>query len=281
MKRTRTFLVILTALPLMIVGGGFAQDNPPEPPSVADVAAKKLEALQEALDLSAEQSASLSVLFVNSITQHREIMEQTRALRDSVKSGVDTILTDEQLQEVRQNRRLRGALRLEPPREGSRGPRGFRGPPNDRGREGFRRIAEALELTDEQRADIRRLAGEEGVDRREAVDQVLTDEQRAQLETLRESFSGHEGRGGPGAHPGMRGRRGGLERFAEALEITDEQRAEIRRLIAEEDVNRRDALDQVLTDEQRARMEELREEHAERGGPRGPRGKHRGPQRAL
>ena len=320
MRTAKTYFILLAALPFFMAGATFAQDTPPaspEPPSIADITAEKLTALQGALDLTEEQTASLSVLFVNSLTQQREVMEQMRGIHESVKTGVDTILTDEQKEILAKNRRLRGAVSLAPPPQGPRGSRGgpegfrgerprgredfrgerprdredfrgerprdredFRGEPN-RARDGFRRLAMALDVTEEQHAEIRRLITEDKAAMRNALDQVLTEEQKAKLEDIRETLppphmAGPRGRRGPEeGQQGMRGPRGGIERLTKDLELTEDQRAEIRRLVTEGDVRPPEALDRVLTDEQKARLEELRAERP--GRERRREGRERGP----
>lgn len=91
---------------------------------------------------------------------------------------------------------------------------------------------------------------------------------------------------GPGDGPGMRGhgpdRRGPLGPLGEELGLTDEQKAEIRTIMAEEMPAARERIEErvagVLTAEQQSMLEELKAEHPERGrtgkgrGMRGPGG---------
>ncbi len=202
--------LILTAIlcPVLAAGIALAQDPPerPEPPSVDEVVGKKVEALQSALNLAPEQVTSFTELLTNSITQEREIQDQIRALHEQIRDLKQTtrknfgvILTDEQEEQLKSTPRLRGVLGGE--RSGRGGPRGRMqaghrgrgdGPEGGRGiggRGGYRgtprgagRIMEALELSEEQRAQLQELREAGDVDRHEALEQVLTPEQIEKLE---------------------------------------------------------------------------------------------------
>jgi len=132
---------------------------------------------------------------------------------------------------------------------------------------------------------------------RASMNEVLTDEQEARLEELHES-RGHRGFKGGGFH-GPHDPEEHLSRLTEALDLTDAQVAEIRAIFeeqrpkfealhgdaSEDREGRREAfmelreetharVSAVLTEEQRARFEELKRSHEGHHGPRG--GGHRG-----
>lgn len=141
------------------------------------------------------------------------------------------------------------------------------------------RIADELELTDEQKTEIRTIIAEEMPAARERIEErvsrVLTAEQQEKLaaqKAERQEMQGREGKrgmrgpGGPGAR---------LERMADMLELTDDQKSRLREIIArareEHRAEMQGKIDGVLTAEQKAKAEELREQRrermAERGGP--------------
>jgi Spy/CpxP family protein refolding chaperone len=144
------------------------------------------------------------------------------------------------------------------------------------------RMADELGLTDEQKAEIRAIMAEEMPAARQRIEErvagVLTEEQQARLAELKEEHPGMmSGRRGPGKGRGMRGPGGPgarLERMAEALDLTDEQKTAVRELFAEARQEKRDEMHEkisaLLTPEQQEKLDELRSERearmAERGG---------------
>lgn len=147
------------------------------------------------------------------------------------------------------------------------------------------RVADALELTDEQKAEIRAIMDEEMPAAREKVEArvngVLTAEQQEKLAALKAERPERPGKGrkhgmrGPGGHaPGGPGAR--LERMADALELTDDQKSQMREILdrarEEHRAEMQEKIDSVLTPEQQARAEELREQRRERMGERGATG---------
>lgn len=201
--------LILTAIlcPVLAAGVAFAQDPPerPEPPSVDEVVGKKVEALQSALNLTPEQTASFTELLTNSITEERDIQTQIRALHEQIRELKQTtrenfgvILTDEQEEQLKSDRRLRGVLGGERASRGGQkgqmrggrkgrgnGPDGGHGFEGRGGQRGAGRIMQALELTEEQRTQLHELRAEGDLDMHEALEQVLTPEQQEKLEELR------------------------------------------------------------------------------------------------
>lgn len=194
----------------------------------------------------------------------------------------------------------------ESPTDAVRGRRGRRGQNNramrgHRGRRGhghMRQAFEALNLTDNQKSQIRairesaRSQMQEGADRtarramrtetRRLIHEVLTPAQRSQLETLRTEH-----------RENRQARR--LERMTERLSLTTSQQARIRQILEESATSRRAArrnadspgavravrqrtraaIERVLTPEQRETMGEMRSRRGERGerGRRGRRGR--------
>jgi periplasmic protein CpxP/Spy len=122
----------------------------------------------------------------------------------------------------------------------------------------------ALNLTSEQQAQMDEIHQNE----RSQIDDILTTEQKAQLETAREnhqrsrqSESGERPEGQPEGQPGERpeGRRGGGRGF-EALNLTADQRTQIEAVRS----TAREQMDAVLTPEQRQQLEQHRQEHEQR-----------------
>ncbi len=105
------------------------------------------------------------------------------------------------------------------------------------------RMQSTLDLTDEQVAEMRRIRDNGGT--REEIQAVLTDEQRAKAEQMRQ------------AH----GKRGGdkLARMQQHLGLSDEQVAEMRSI--RDNGGTREEMHAVLTDEQRAQLDRMRQQH--------------------
>ncbi len=127
---------------------------------------------------------------------------------------------------------------------------------------------ERLTLTDEQRTQLEAIRE----DTRNQVEAVLTDEQRQQANAAREQFENRRAEFA-GLTPEerqarreeMRGQRGGpggpSEPFAE-LNLTDTQREQISNIME----NARAESENVLTDEQRQQLQEWRDSRPERSG---------------
>ena len=135
-------------------------------------------------------------------------------------------------------------------------------------------MLERLDLTDEQKEQLQALRKEQresmreqretmaamGEEQREAVMNILTEEQQETLEEMR----------------GRRGkffdRRGGMGAFSR-LDLTDEQKEQVKELrteqrseIRETRQKHRTALENVLTEEQREKLEEMKDDAFYRGG---------------
>ena len=159
------------------------------------------------------------------------------------------------------------------------------------------RMLEHLDLTDEQQEQLvelrekhmeamrgqRETMAAMGKEQREAVMNILTDEQQETMKEMRSKrgkFFGQRGWGGKGRHDMRRGgkdhdmRRGGKGAFSR-LDLTDEQkeqlvelRKEQRTEMRESRQNHRTALESVLTDGQREKLEDMKDEAFYGGGRR-------------
>lgn len=103
-----------------------------------------------------------------------------------------------------------------------------------------------LNLTSDQRAQMQEIHQNE----RSQIENILTAEQKAQLETVREN----RGTARRGENRGMPGRR------FESLNLTSEQRSQIESVRS----TARDQMDAILTPEQRQQMEEYKQQRQER-----------------
>lgn len=103
-----------------------------------------------------------------------------------------------------------------------------------------------LNLTSEQQTQMQQIHENE----RSQIENILTAEQKAQLETAREN----QGTPRRGENRGMPG-----QRFA-SLNLTDEQRSQIESIRS----TAREQMDAMLTSEQRQQMEQHRQQHQER-----------------
>ncbi len=159
------------------------------------------------------------------------------------------------------------------------------------------RMLEHLDLTDGQKEQLqavrekhreamreqRETMAAMGKEQREAVMNILTDEQQETMKEMRSKrgkFFGQRGWGGKGRHDMRRGgkdhdmRRGGQGAFSR-LDLTDEQKEQLVELRKEQRTEMREsrqkhrtALESVLTDEQRERLEEMKDEAFYSGGRR-------------
>ena len=151
------------------------------------------------------------------------------------------------------------------------------------------RMLEHLDLTDGQKEQLQAVREKHreamreqratmaamGKEQREAVMNILTDEQQETMKEMRSKrgkFFGQRGWGGKGRHDMRRGgkdhdmRRGGQGAFSR-LDLTDEQKEQLVELRKEQRTEMREsrqkhrtALESVLTDEQREKLEEMKDE---------------------
>lgn len=184
--------LLVATLMIGSAGDALAQRGP------ADADAM-LNRLRIQLELSEQQADQLRPMLQTHAQQRAELMEQIRragtplrdnpefaALRERHREQVEAVLTPEQVQKYRTMQRQFNNRRTAP---GARGPmmrgQGSPGPNLDR-------MAQRLNLTDEQQAQIREVMEQQSV-RRDAmrtvfqnqVGEILTDEQRAMWEEMR------------------------------------------------------------------------------------------------
>ena len=150
------------------------------------------------------------------------------------------------------------------------------------------RMLEHLDLTDEQKEQLQALHEKHreamreqretmaamGKEQREAVMNILTDEQQEAMKEMRSKrgkFFDQRGWGGKGRHDMRRGGKGAFSR----LDLTDEQKDQLVELRKEQRTEMREsrqkhrtALENVLTDEQREKLEEMKDEAFYGGGRR-------------
>ena len=156
------------------------------------------------------------------------------------------------------------------------------------------RMLEHLDLTDEQKEQLKELHEKHreamrgqretmaamGKEQREAVMNILTDEQQETMKEMRSKrgkFFGQRGWGGIttcGADKDHDMRRGGKGAFSR-LDLTDEQKEQLVELRKEQRTEMREsrqkhrtALENVLTDGQREKLEEMKDEAFYGGGRR-------------
>ena len=147
-------------------------------------------------------------------------------------------------------------------------------------------MVERLDLTDAQKEQLQALRKEHrearreqretmatmGKEQREAVMGILTEEQQETLKGMRGKRGKFFDRGGGKGRD--HARRGGLGAFSR-LDLTDEQKEQLKVLrtghrteIRETRQMHRTALEKVLTDEQREKLEEMKDEAFYGGGKR-------------
>ena len=137
-----------------------------------------------------------------------------------------------------------------------------------------------LDLTDEQKEQLQALRKEHvevrreqreamvamGKEQRDAVMNILTEEQQEALKEMRDrrgKFFDRRGGKGKDRHDARRGGQGAFSR----LDLTDEQKEQFKELrqehrteLRETRQKQRTALESVLTDEQREKLEEMKDE---------------------
>ena len=139
------------------------------------------------------------------------------------------------------------------------------------------RMLGRLDLTDEQKGQLKESLMEVMRQHREAINKILTEEQRETMEAMRTKakiWSGGKifGRRGDKDRHDMR--RGGKGTFS-GLDLTDEQKDQLVELRKEQRTEMREsrqkhrtALESVLTDGQREKLEEMKDEAFYSGGRR-------------
>lgn len=184
----------LLVLIMMTAGTGdaFAQRGAP-----AD-ADRMISRLQAQLELTDAQVDELRPILQAHAQQRSEMMRQAREartplrdnpefmqLRQQHREQVEAVLTTEQIEAYREMPRL--YQNRNDRRPGMRGGQGVRGPAA-----GFDRMFERLNLTEEQQAQMRDLMTRQREQRgqtqsnfREQMSEILTDEQRAEWESMR------------------------------------------------------------------------------------------------
>ena len=143
-------------------------------------------------------------------------------------------------------------------------------------------ILEHLDLTDKQKEqfkDLRKGHMEAMREQREVVMKILTEEQQETLKEMRakrRKFFGQRGSGGKSRYDTRRGDKDAFSR----LDLTEEQKEQLKELreehraeIRETRQKHRTALENVLSDEQREKLEEMKDEAFYGGGNR-RRGRH-------
>lgn len=98
-----------------------------------------------------------------------------------------------------------------------------------------------LNLTDAQKQQMSQIKKET----HDKIQAILTQEQRAQMETMKQNRQAQNGQG-----QARQGRRGGMA----SLNLTDDQKASIKAIMQEQ----KSRMEQVLTPEQRQQMEQMR-----------------------
>lgn len=224
MKSIRVFGIVIAGL-LAVATWSWAQDTDAvKTPTLEERIANQLERMTTRLDLTDEQKVQVEVILKKDLAEIVALQEKIRVLHEQMRAEIDTVLTDEQKAKRPDFKR------------GPRGPRGPLGHFERGGRGGFghgmrgagdcpvgaglgpqfgaRGILGLLDLTDEQKTQIREILKDRPADCLEAIKAVLTPEQIQKLEEFKNAKPGRGVRGGgqavtPNAD-NQRGRRGGI-----------------------------------------------------------------------
>ena len=154
-----------------------------------------------------------------------------------------------------------------------------------RGGQGMRAVMQELDLTDEQRDQLKELRqahrekmkdargdGPEVMkglheEHRAALGEVLNAEQLERMQAMRADFAGGFRGGKMRGHRGMRGHGPGAKNAFAKLDLTDAQKDQLKDLrkahraeVGKLQKQHREALEKLLTDEQRAELAELKDE---------------------
>ncbi len=223
--KTRLVFGIAIAGLLAVATWSWAQDTDAvKTPTLEERIANQLERMTTRLELTDEQKVQIEAILKKDLEEIVALQEKIRVLHEQMRTEIDGVLTDEQ---KAQRPDFSGV---------PRGPRGPLGHFERGGRGGFgyrmrgtqdcpvsasaflhigaRGILGQLDLTDEQKIQIREILKDRPADCLEAIKAVLTPEQIEKLDELKDARPGRGVRGGgqaviPNAD-NQRGRRGGI-----------------------------------------------------------------------
>ncbi len=223
--------------------------------------------MAEALDLTDEQRQAM-----------HEIMSAAReATRLQMETALSGILTPEQLDQLEELKTRRGTRgdRERSDRKGRKDKKAAKGGNReDKADHRLERMTESLDLTPEQQDQIRQILEEAAPPPRsevqDSIREVLTPEQQEKMDRRQQ----HPGTGRVEGKDRMHGRQGrsagqsphgpgrdDLRQLAEQLQLTDEQRTAVRELMteirAEQQIETRSRIEELLTPEQREKLEQL------------------------
>ena len=220
---------------VLIVAAWAQEASPPANVSPAEKRiAERVGRMTEGLNLTEDQQQKVKAILQDKSRRLEELREQLRGLEREMNEAIDAVLTEEQMAK---NIRPPLDAREREPGEFGRGVPGtrFAGP-------GPMARLRGLDLAEEQRDKIREILRSRPENPREAVAQVLTDEQKERLKAYQPPFfqwgrppRGERGRfGGPEwAPPFRRGFQPGAERKTELRERFRGQRDERREALRE------------------------------------------------
>lgn len=205
--------------------------------------------LENRLDLTEDQVKEVEVILKD---QQAAASEFKKSQRDATRSAIEQVLTDEQKGTFAEMQDKMG----KDVHKAMMGRQGYKASRHRMHREAF---IEELGLTDEQVEQFDSLR----TSHKAAMKGLLTPEQLEKFDERRQDT-------GSGSMGKAHGKHRDAGRMMEQLDLSDEQKSQLKTLRNEQCVSMRDGLKSILTDEQLDELEELREEgQRHRGGQGG------------
>lgn len=196
--------------------------------------------LENRLDLTEDQVKEVEVILKD---QQAAASEFKKSQRDATRSAIEQVLTDEQKGTFAEMQEKMGR----DVHEAMMGRQGYKASRHRMHREAF---IEELGLTDEQVEQFDSLR----TSHKDAMKGLLTPEQLEKVDERRQDI------GSLGSMGKAHGKHRGAGRMMEQLDLSDEQKSQLKTLRNEQCVSMRDGLKSILTDEQLDELQELREE---------------------
>ncbi|MFH1740856.1 MAG: hypothetical protein ABIH23_17755 [bacterium] len=248
---------VLPSLIMAILGIGllsatsWAQDAPVPPDQRIT---KQIERMTKTLDLTETQQKMMRVILEEKLPKTAALRQQLKDLQEETEKAIDGVLTDEQREKRSKSRPDRaGAQRGIRPGQAARDAQGARAGA------GLMGMLRDMNLSDDQKAQIREILKNRPENPRAAIQGVLTEEQKAQWKAKAQQMR-RAPQDAPRGGQSQQGRLGQAGRmgFLRGVDLTEDQRSRIQEILKNRPENPRKAILEVLTEEQKQELEKKR-----------------------